>query len=147
MSESIKKRLMIMLQDEEGYRQFPYKCTAGVLTVGIGRNLHHRGISLEEAKILLANDIDYHTDKLERGLPIDKYTFWSDLNDARKAVLIDMCVNLGQAGFYRFKDMLKALEKKDYETASKEMLDSKWAKQVKGRAVKLADMMKSGEFQ
>ena len=40
---------------------------------------------------------------------------------------------------------LQQAYKEDWETASKEMLDSKWAKQVKGRAIKLAEMMKTGE--
>lgn len=146
MIESMKQRLMTMLYEEEGYRQFPYSCTAGFRTVGIGRNLDHRGITLEEAKILLANDIEYFADKLARGLPMMNYTFFADLDEVRKTVLIDMCFNLGVAGLYKFENMFKALEHKDYEAAAKEMLDSKWSKQVKGRAVKLAQMMRTGEF-
>ena len=34
----------------------------------------------------------------------------------------------------------------DYPTAAKEMLDSRWATQVKGRAVKLSNAMHNGEF-
>lgn len=147
MIESIKQRLMTMLHEEEGYRQFPYVCTAGYLTVGIGRNLHTRGITIEEAKILVSNDIEYFADKLARGLPMMQYTFFADLDEVRKTVLIDMCFNLGVAGLYKFENMFKALERKDYDSAAKEMLDSKWAQQVKGRAIKLAQMMKTGEMQ
>jgi lysozyme len=39
--------------------------------------------------------------------------------------------------------MLSAIHEQDYEEAAKQMLDSKWAKQVKGRANELASMMKS----
>jgi lysozyme len=40
--------------------------------------------------------------------------------------------------------MLAALEQGDYETAAKEMLDSKWARQVGDRANRLAKMMEDG---
>ena len=38
--------------------------------------------------------------------------------------------------------MLAALNKKDYKTASKEGLDSKWAKQVYNRARRLMDRLR-----
>ena len=40
-------------------------------------------------------------------------------------------------------DMVKALELKDYETASDEMLNSKWARQVGERAVRLSKRMRA----
>ena len=42
--------------------------------------------------------------------------------------------------------MLAALEAGDYKTAAKEMLDSVWARQVKSRAKKLAQIMETGEY-
>jgi lysozyme len=42
--------------------------------------------------------------------------------------------------------MWAGIEAGDFHTASVEMLDSRWAKQVKSRAVKLSDAMKNGEF-
>ena len=42
--------------------------------------------------------------------------------------------------------MLAAVEEGDYKKAAKEMLDSKWAFQVKGRAVELAKIMETGEW-
>ena len=42
----------------------------------------------------------------------------------------------------KFKKMLKALEIKDYDKASAEMLDSLWAKQTPNRAIKLSNQMK-----
>lgn len=35
----------------------PYRCSAGKLTIGVGRNLEDKGISEEEALFLLRNDI------------------------------------------------------------------------------------------
>jgi lysozyme len=56
-----------------------------------------------------------------------------------------MIFNLGLYGVLGFKRMLAALREKDYLKASKEMLDSKWAKQVGYRAKKLASIMALGK--
>ena len=61
-------------------------------------------------------------------------------------VLIDMVYNLGHGKFTKFVKMREALRHGDYELAAVEMLDSKWATQVKGRATELADMMRTGEL-
>ena len=42
----------------EGLRLYPYNCSEGKLTLGIGRNLDDRGITEEEALYLLNNDIE-----------------------------------------------------------------------------------------
>jgi len=56
-------------------------------------------------------------------------------------VLIDMCFNMGSPRVSKFKKMFAALETQDYQTASKEMLDSKWANQVPNRARRLSEIM------
>ena len=52
-----------------------------------------------------------------------------------------MAFNLGLHRLKKFKRMFAALNKKDYEGAAKEGLDSKWAKQVYNRARRLMDRM------
>ena len=42
--------------------------------------------------------------------------------------------------------MWAAIEDEDYHNAAKEMLDSRWANQVKSRATKLAHAMHTGEI-
>ncbi|MFD2234837.1 glycoside hydrolase family protein, partial [Phaeospirillum tilakii] len=42
---------------DESLRLKPYRCPAGKLTIGIGRNLDDVGISREEAETLLDHDI------------------------------------------------------------------------------------------
>ena len=61
------------------------------------------------------------------------------MEDVRKRV-----VDLGKTRFLKFKDTITALEKQDFDTAAKEMTDSKWFKQVKTRCTTLVAMMKSG---
>lgn len=69
------------------------------------------------------------------------------LDDARLDVLINMCFNLGIYRLLGFKKMLAALERRDYIQASIEMMDSRWAKQVGGRAVELSVQMQTGMYQ
>ena len=57
-----------------------------------------------------------------------------------------MYFNLGNR-LFKFVNMLAALNEGNYEKVADEMLDSKWAKQVKGRSIELADMMREDKYQ
>ncbi|MAI64813.1 MAG: glycoside hydrolase [Alteromonas sp.] len=129
------------IKRHEGLKLKPYKCTAGKLTIGYGRNLEDRGIDKDEAEQMLLRDMCEVEEQLfDKGL-------LDGLNDARKAVLINMGFQLGITGLLKFKRMLSALANHEYELAAKEMLDSRWAKQTPGRAKELYDQMATGEFQ
>lgn len=127
------------LRRDEGTRLKPYTDTVGKLTIGIGRNLSDKGITLEEAELLLANDVD----EVILGLEGAGYVAKDD-NDARYYVLVNMAFNLGPAGLLAFRIMLKAYRDGDWETAAAEMLRSKWAQQVGDRAERLAKQMREG---
>lgn len=62
-------------------------------------------------------------------------------SDVKKAI-IDMSFNLGLTNLRTFENTKAALMEKDYNVAAREMLDSKWARQVKGRALNLASMVR-----
>src|SRR5690554_799378 len=123
----------------EGLRLKPYKDTVGKLTIGIGRNLDDKGISREEAFALLDNDIAEVVRQLEQ---VDEY---QALDDARQTVLANMCFNLGLYGLMGFRKMWLALTRNDYHEAAKQMLDSRWARQVGYRADELAQIMRTGQ--
>ena len=146
----------------EGLRLQVYKDTLGIDTIGIGRNLEDRGISKEEldwmdypsidhvyewgiteadAVYLATNDVQIVEEELLRAHPCVE-----DLDAVRQLVLVDMAFNMGVPRLCKFKKMWAAVECGDYPTAAKEMLDSRWATQVKGRATKLANAMHNGEF-
>jgi lysozyme len=59
-------------------------------------------------------------------------------------VLLDMSFNLGIVGLLRFKNTLATIRRGDYSKAAAMMLDSLWARQVGKRAVRLAEMMRTG---
>lgn len=69
---------------------------------------------------------------------------WNKCNQARQAILISLAYQLGVAGVSAFRNMWAALERGDFELASKHMLDSKWAKQTPNRAKRQAQVMKDG---
>lgn len=129
-----------LIKKHEGLMLKPYKCTAGKLTIGYGRNLEDNGISQYEADTMLYNDMQ------KCYAECVKFSFWNKLGEIRQAALLDMCYNLGITRLRNFKKMLSALEKEDYKTAAKEALDSTWAKQVKGRATELAKIIETGEI-
>ncbi len=124
----------------EGEKLLPYRCTAGKLTIGVGRNLDDRGITKEESRFLLKTDIAI---VLEECRSLD---YWDSLDPARQFVVADMVFNLGFSRFNGFRKFQNALRIGDYSLAAHEMMDSRWARQVGRRAVKLRDIMLSGEL-
>jgi len=129
------------LIEHEGLRLDMYKDTVGIWTIGVGRNLEHVGLRNEaEARFLLRSDVLAIRAELERRLP------WLDeLDEVRQRVLLDMAFNLGVAGLCKFTATLDHVEARRYDQASVEMLDSRWADQVGQRAVRLSEMMATGE--
>lgn len=136
--------LVDLLIRHEGMRLYPYRDTAGKLTIGVGRNLDDRGISSEEACCLLLNDISIAADDLHT---IFSEEVLSGLNEARFAVLVSMAFNLGRSGFAKFKKTIAAVNAGDWEQAAFQMQQSKWARQVGKRAIDLCWMMRNGQFQ
>ena len=134
----ITQALIDSVKEGEGLRLKPYRCTAGKLTIGYGRNLDDVGITQEEAELLLKNDLE----KAEKDA--EKFPVYSKLNQARKDVLIEMVFNLGYSRLSNFKKMFEALENGDYDEAANQMLDSAWHKQVGKRAERLAYFMRIG---
>lgn len=131
--------LRSQLERHEGLRLKPYRDTVGKLTVGYGRNLEDVGISRDEADFMLDNDID----QVERQLDtVDEYR---DLDPVRQTVIANMAFNLGFAGLMGFKNMWSAIDRRDWDSAADEMLNSKWARQVGVRAVELSEIMRTGE--
>lgn len=131
--------LVAELTRDEGLRLKPYRCTAGKLTIGVGRNLDDVGISQGEAEIMLRNDIDRATEGLDREIP-----WWRALDPVRQRVMVNMAFNLGIRGLVGFKNTMELIRCGEYLDAAQHMLATKWAKQVGPRAERLALMMRDG---
>ncbi len=133
-------KLRAQLVAHEGKKSKVYKDSLGIETIGVGRNLRDKGLSDDEILYLLDNDINECLTDLKDFLP-----YFEDLDNTRQHVLLDMRFNLGPTRFRGFKNMLKAVKESRFKDASDAMLVSKWAKQVKGRAKRLAQMMLTGQ--
>ena len=133
-------RLITQLKVHEGVRSKVYLDTEGIETIGVGRNLRDRGLSDDEIELMLANDIRDFQEEVESAFP-----WWSDMDDVRQRVVVDMAFNMGLGSLSKFVNTLAHIENGRYEEASVEMLDSKWARQVGDRANVLSGMMKTGE--
>ena len=136
---SYRDQLRPILGQDEGVRSKPYRCTAGKLTIGIGRNLEDVGLSQDEIGLLLENDIARSELAARRLVP-----GFDALTDARKVVVVSMAFNLGEAGLSKFKATLASINKGQWATAAAGMRASLWAQQVGGRAERLAKMMERG---
>ena len=134
-----RELLVYELSRDEDVRTKPYKDSVGKLTIGVGRNLDDKGLSKAEINILLNNDINGCESDLDREMP-----WWRQLSDNRQRVLLNMCFNLGIPRLKGFKSMLRDIQNGLYDQAAVEMIDSLWARQVGGRAVRLAKLMKNG---
>ena len=122
---------------DEGIQLKPYRDTMGLLTIGIGRNLE-QGITEAEAFFLFGEDVRGVIGDLDNNIP-----WWRLLSDTAQRGLVNMAFNLGWPRLANFRKMLEALRNQNYDSASKEALDSKWASQVGARAQRIAELFRS----
>lgn len=132
----------------EGYKEEIYLCSEGIPTFGIGHAINENdpeytwpvGTPVEKERIdaafvqdceeavhdaeCIVNDLYSHPDRVIR-------------------VLVNMAFNLGRTRLSRFKNMVAAINAKDYTTAADEMIDSRWYGQVGRRSEELVQMMRA----
>ena len=143
-----------LIKEAEGFAAKPYYCPAGKLTQGYGRNLEAIPLDDYEKTFLNADgsvdrDVaeDWAMEEIEHCYnQLSTLSFFTKVDDVRQAVLIDMCYNLGMAGFLKFKGMIRALESQDYAVAAAEMIDSKWYRQVGVRGTRNVKIMRTGNL-
>ena len=137
--EKVSKQEEARITLHEGLRLSPYRCTAGKLTIGIGRNLDDKGITKDEAYYMLRNDL-----KECHKQCCDAFWWYGEMDLVRQSIIKEMCFNMGLGGLQKFKNMLLACSVKNYREAAKQMLDSRWATQVGKRAQTMAKIMETG---
>jgi len=143
------------LKNHEGMRLTEYKDSTGHRTIGYGWNTDARPlpagmgkivdgkltVNEAEADVLLNTAMFEHWDELA-----DRRVFVSNLNPWRQAVLLDMAFNMGVPTLLTFKNTLSLVASGDFDGASRLMLESKWAKQVKRRADIMSEVMRRGSM-
>jgi len=126
-----------MLEVDEGLRLKPYRCTAGKLTIGVGRNLDDVGISKATAYQMLDEDI-LSAEKICRRIFGDQYDQWSE---NRKLGWVNLAFNLGYGSLLQFKNTIRAARVSDWSEVEKGLRGSLWFRQVKGRAERVISMI------
>jgi lysozyme len=140
------KRLMGQLQIDEGVKLRVYLDHLGLPTVGIGhlikestpdevRNLEVGDkITIEQCEQLFREDLK---SAIEDAMVIFEGV-WEEFPEMAQEVFINMLFNLGRYRFMKFKKTILAAYAQDWQTVSVEMMDSRWARQVGQRAVRLS---------
>jgi lysozyme len=146
-----KQKLRDQLKKHEGVRKFVYDdCTGknideasfvrGKPTIGVGRNLADRGLDESEIDFLLDNDIH---DCIAEA---QKFRWFEALDPVRQAAVTELVFNLGMTRLAGFKKFLNFMNEHRYTQAAEELMDSLWARQVKGRAATISQMILKGEW-
>lgn len=134
-------QLLHQIKRHEGFSGKPYLDTVGRTTIGYGRNLDARPLTEDEGARLLEQDLLRLETRLDLAVrEMESYCL------ARRAALVNMAYNLGVRGLFGFRKMWRAIDRGDWEEAADEALDSRWAVQVKVRALDIAHMLRSGEW-
>lgn len=106
----------------------------------------HEGLvwTKEQADAALLDDIAEACAECDRRIP-----WWRSLDAVRREVLWELMFNMGWGGGVRglstFRNTLSALQRRDFSRAAAGLLASRYAVQVKGRAMRLAQQLASGE--
>jgi lysozyme len=146
---SIAKLLMF----EEGFRADAYYCSEGYPTIGIGWKIGSKDQSLNDFEVMrisqaaaLAQCQD--TCDIIKNLLSQVIKGWTELNDARQAILISMVYQMGLSGVMKFKKMISAIDDNDFAEASNQGMDSIWAsdRQTPERAYRHMRVMLAGNW-
>ena len=124
----------------EGFSPRIYLDSRGNLTGGWGSHLYENKMI---PKTIWKKLFDYDFWQAER----DYERLDLDLDECRKWIVVDLIYNMGLEKVRGFKKMLKFLRLGEYELAGKELLNSRYAKQVGMRAVMNANRLAIGEKQ
>lgn len=146
--------------EHEGFRQFVYRDSVGVKTVGVGFNLEREDARLKLQSVGADYDkvcqgkaclsIGQVLQLLEESIQEAKviaYKLVPNLqwmSETRQTAIIDMAFNLGETRLRKFKNMIRALKDEDFHLAAAEAQDSLWYTQVKSRGRKIVRMIKEG---
>lgn len=123
------------IKKHEGLRLQVYTDTMGYPTIGYGHKLKpgedylKAGITKEQAEQIFAKDFEYHLNAAK------KIPSFSEHPQSIQDALVDMTFNMGPAWYKKWPNTMKKLQAKDYAGVEKEILGSKYATQVKGRAL------------
>lgn len=120
----VNQETVDLIKRWEGFRAEPYKCPAGVDTIGYGhtatKSLMKRGTKITEARAvkLLKADLAIYEKAISEMVEVD-------LTDGQFGALVSWCFNVGVGAAQR-STLVKKLNAGDYESVPKEL--ARWNK-------------------
>jgi len=140
------EQLQKELAADEGCKLEIYLDHLGYPTVGIGHLITEDDelYGFEVGSEVSQEHVDelFHDD-VQRTLRdcVFLYSDFNDLPEEAQLIIANMCFQLGRPRLSGFKKMKAAVDSRDWKEASRQMLDSKWAKQTPNRASRLSRRM------
>lgn len=141
------------VERHEGRKNKVYKCTAGKNTIGIGHNIDAKGLPDEIKSFLDTNgyitedmiDELFSYDLADAHEDCEKlYPEFESFSESRQMALIDFLFNVGIGTAKTFKNTNRAINEGKWKEAAQGIRNSKYAKQVKGRAEDVAKLLEVG---
>tara|TARA_Y100001973_G_C5051614_1_gene258000 strand:+ start:286 stop:696 length:411 start_codon:yes stop_codon:yes gene_type:complete len=133
-------KLIEAVKLSEGFRDKVYKCTEGYDTIGYGFAVKDLVLDEDIAEMILVRKLESLIERVHK-----KFPFVKNLPEKAQEVVYEMCYQLGLGGFSKFKRTISYLKLGDYNMCSREMLNSRWARQTPNRAQRLSDIIYSLE--
>ena len=140
------EQLQKELAADEGCKLEIYLDHLGYPTVGIGHLITEDDelYGFEVGSEVSQEHVDelFHAD-VQRTLRDCEFLYsdFNDLPEEAQLIIANMCFQLGRPRLSGFKKMKAAVDSRDWREASRQMLDSKWAKQTPNRASRLSHRM------
>ena len=135
---------------DEGIKYEIYLDHLGLPTFGIGHLVTKKDpeykkpvgtpVSMERVDECFLQDIETVLEDC-----VKLYDDFYELPEEAQHIIANMLFNMGFPRLKKFKGMKKAVDKRDWQKAADEMVDSRWYKQVTNRAERLVKRMRSIE--
>ncbi len=141
-------QLRMELEIDEGKKNNIYKDHLGYPTLGIGHLIkigdpEHGmpiGKHVSEERVIEAFNADIIMVLNDCDI---LYPDFNEKPEEVQLIIANMMFNMGLTRLSKFKNMKKAIDKKNWMLAADEMMDSKWYKQVTNRADRLVQRMRN----
>ena len=129
-------KLIEAVKLSEGFRDRVYKDSLGIDTIGYGFAIKDLVLDEDISEMILKRKLEALIERVNK-----RFDFVECLPEEAQEVIYEMCYQLGVTGVSKFMKTLLYLENEEFNMASKEMLDSKWASQTPNRAKRLSDII------
>ena len=132
-----RKQFIEKLIEHEGCVLTVYQDSLGIDTIGYGFAIKDLFLNKDICDTILERKLKDLKDKID-----SKFDWYKYMPQEIKDIVVEMCYQLGVYGFSCFKKTIAYLQDKQWEEASVEMLDSRWAEQTPHRARELSNRVK-----